>query len=87
MTTIFKYLLDSAETTIELPYGAKPLRVDMQNGKIFLWAEVDTNAHIVKRTFEVFGTGHTLPFAKRTFLNTFFVQDGEYVFHAYERHE
>lgn len=84
--TVYKYVLSlNEEAKIELPIGAIPLKVDVQHGSLCLWAMVDPNAKKEVRTFEVFGTGHNMPDFKRRFINTFFVQSGMYVFHAFER--
>ena len=86
MQTIYKYPLSShRETTVRLPSGAKVLKIDVQNGDLFLWALVDTDAFLETRTIEVYGTGHPIPDGNRVFINTFFVHGGEYVFHAFER--
>lgn len=86
MTSIYKYKLSqNQETQVDLPKGAKPLKVDVQHGSIFLWAIVDTDAEEETRTFEVFGTGHFMKPAERNYINTFFVDGGTYVFHAFER--
>lgn len=86
METIFKYPLSTnSETELELPKLAEILRIDVQNNSIFLWAKVDPDAEKELRVFEVFGTGHTMPDFERKFINTFFVQGGTYVFHAFER--
>lgn len=87
MQTVFKYSLSSHKISeVQLPAGAKVLRIDLQNGSTFIWALVDTDAPTEIRTFEIYGTGHQIPDGNRTFINTFFVHDGEFVFHAFERH-
>ncbi len=84
--TVYKYqLTTNRETQLELPKGADILKVDVQNDTVCLWAMVDPNAKKEARTFEVFGTGHPMPDFNRRFINTFFVQGGTYVFHAFER--
>ncbi len=40
-----------------MPKGAKILHVQSQNMSPHLWAEVDTEARVVKRWFRVYGTG------------------------------
>lgn len=87
MQTVYKYQLSqNRETQVELPKGAEILKVDVQNDTICLWAKVNPDKKKKEaRTFEVFGTGHPMPDFERRFLNTFFVQGGTYVFHAFER--
>ena len=86
MTTIYKYELKTSELTeLEIPAGAKVLHVNLQHGHPMLWAMVDTHAPLETRTFCVYGTGHTIPEkANVSFINTFFVDGGTYVFHAFE---
>jgi hypothetical protein len=84
--TVYKYqLTDNPETQLELPTGAEILKVDIQGNSLFLWAMVNPGAKKETRTVEVFGTGHHMPDLNRRFINTFFAQDGAFVFHAFER--
>lgn len=87
MEVVYKYPLSTrtSQTEVEMPSGAKVLRVDVQRNEIQLWAMVEPEAPKETRVFEVFGTGHKMDTAKRVFINTFFVHDGEFVFHAFER--
>lgn len=86
MTTIWKYpLLTGAATPLELPQGAELLHVDIQGRDLCLWAKVNTDLPTTPRTIEVFGTGHPMPSFERQFINTFLVDGGTYVFHAFER--
>ena len=88
METIYKYPLSTndSETTLSLPTGATVLRIDSQGVSINLWAIVDTDVKKKKkRTFEVFGTGHPMRPLKRRYVNTFFVEDNTFVFHAFEQ--
>ena len=89
MQTIYKYQLEKPGTDYEvsgIPSGAKILRVDRQAHSIFLWALVDTKEFKETRFFEVRATGEEIPQdgRTRTFLNTFLINNGEYVFHAFE---
>ena len=87
MTTIYKYKLNgfATETEIQLPAGSLVLKVDIQDSEPTLWALVDTESEPQKRVFEIFGTGQEIPNGKRVFINTFFVKDGLYVFHVFEK--
>lgn len=78
---IYKY--DYAPT-IEMPEGAKVLRVDDQHGTTRIWAEVDLSHPLQKRYFDIYGTGQELSGLQKTFINTFFVSGKNYVLHAYE---
>jgi hypothetical protein len=58
---IFKYHLDTVDIqSIDMPLGAKILSLQTQNEIPCLWALVDTEAIIVKRTFRILGTGHQM---------------------------
>jgi hypothetical protein len=83
---IFKYPIEVKDKqVVSMPRGAQVLSVQMQNGKLTVWAlcPAATAVH-ESRTFHVFGTGHDLPEAadSRTFVAT--VQDGNYVWHIFE---
>ena len=85
MKVVYKYQLNtSGRTELDLPKNAEPIRVDVQNNGLFLWAIVEPQKQATRRVIEVFGTGHQMPDAYRIYINTFFVKEGEYVFHAFE---
>jgi len=46
---------------IDMPAGAQVLAVQVQYGKICVWAVVDPHAAIVQRTFHVIETGNPIP--------------------------
>jgi len=83
---IYKYQLETEDVqTIEMPHGAEILTIETQNRKPCIWALVDTNAIITTRTFEIFGTGHTVPDnVNRKYVGTYQFQGGELVFHCFE---
>lgn len=89
MKTIYKYQLEVIEKQIvELPLGAQILTVQVQNGEPCIWAEVYNENKLVKRVFEIFGTGHELREGMgvdRKYIGTFQIHDGALVFHLYER--
>ena len=59
--TIWKYELGyTHEQTIRTPIVWRPIHVEMQDGILCLWAEVDSRSDIVERTIAVYGTGHPL---------------------------
>ena len=62
MKVIYKYRLPFMEKAqVEMPEGAKIIRVDGLDGALWLWAVVDTDAHMVVREFELFKTGGEMP--------------------------
>ena len=87
MRTIWKYELGPI-TTIELPVGAKILNVRAQNGKVMLWAEVETDESRGReaRKFVAYGTGHQLPddMSSHKYIGTVVGVVGDMVFHIYE---
>ncbi len=60
MKTIWKYplpyLCDRFE--LKMPFGARCLDVQVQNGCLVLWALVDPEATLVRQSFSCVGTGH-----------------------------
>jgi hypothetical protein len=85
MKTIFKYELGlHATQTIKVPYtGFTPRCVQIQNGVICLWAEVDTEDPIRDLTINILGTGQEAHFdmAKEMYVGT--VQINGFVWHIY----
>lgn len=59
---IWKYQMPVAERfTMSLPRGAEIIRMAGENGMIWLWAQVDTQAPDELRHFEAFKAGGTMP--------------------------
>lgn len=89
MKTIHKFPIDiygSIPVKIMMPKGAKVQYVDDQRISsieeiIAVWAEVDTDATMVARTFDIFGTGHSIP-DSGIYLGT--VKQANLVLHVYE---
>jgi len=79
MKTIYKYSVHA----LDMPIGAKILSVQMQDGRIVLWAEVDPDVATEPCVFEVFGTGQQMTDTNRQYIGT--VQDGPMVWHIYRR--
>ncbi len=63
-----------------MPTGAIIRHVAVQNGIVCVWAEVDPDAPIEVRTFEIFGTGWNN--INGTYIATYFA--GPFVWHLYE---
>ena len=88
MKSIYKYPINihKEDFGVDGPI-TKILTVQMQHGKPYVWAEVDTDAPI--RHFAVFpiGTGWNLGeinnFEKATYLNTIQEFDGDLIWHMY----
>lgn len=61
MKAIYKYPLPVQEKhTIELPKGARIIRVEDVDGLFFLWAIVDTEAEKENRFLEFYKTGQPI---------------------------
>lgn len=82
---IYKYQLFTTYTqTLELPAGAKILKIHTQYEQPCIWAEVDLDTQEKEnRTFITVGTGHTITHPNvLKYISTYF--NGPYVFHVYE---
>jgi hypothetical protein len=87
--TIWKFPLQPASCQIvEIPLPAKILSVQEQRGAFCLWAEVDPDSEKVEVEIGIIATGQELPSPEGSsflrHINTFQLQDGALVFHAYE---
>jgi hypothetical protein len=85
---IFKYELEvTDEQQILLPEHARILSVQVQNGRLCLWALVNDGALTNRRrTFRVVGTGHPVPDNEYlAFLGTVQMHGGALVFHVFEK--
>ena len=83
MKSIWKFPVEvTDEQFVEMPVGAQPLSVQVQDGQACIWALVDTKAKKEERLVQIFGTGH--PVANEgTFIATFQMRGGALVFHAF----
>ena len=82
MKTIWKFPLEfTDEQDIEVPIGWKPLSVQIQVGRLNLWAEVDDEYRTQIQTIRIFGTGHPIDTDGYTFFDT--VQLDGLVWHIY----
>ena len=79
MRTIHKYPI---RATIEMPIGAKIIKVDTQGNEGMFWAEVDTSMPYEQRYFDVIGTGWEVP-TGLTYIGSYLQE--MYVWHIYER--
>jgi hypothetical protein len=62
LKAIYKYRLPFMEVaTVEMPKVSHVIRVDGLDGALWIWAIVDTEAPIEKRTFHLFKTGAEMP--------------------------
>ena len=78
MKKIWKYDVPISERfEIEMPYGAKILSFQMQNGAPRIWALVNPYIQITERQlFHVVGTGHEIDVGGELFIGTVQLRDG-----------
>lgn len=82
MKTIYKYPLQVAdEQQIEMPMDAQLLDIQVQNSKIVLWALVNTDNSMCKRTLIMRGTGHKVGYPG-PYIAT--IQYGALVLHVFD---
>ena len=84
MKRIFKWALTPGSTGLHMPAGAKVLTVQMQGNEPQLWALVDPEQPNERRTFEIHGTGHSVPENPGEYLATFQMDGGSLVWHVFE---
>lgn len=62
MKAIYKYRLPFMEKShIDMPVGAKIVRIDGIDGALWVWAIVDTESPLERRNFELYKTGGEMP--------------------------
>ena len=84
MITIYKYELIVEETfKIRTPRCFRPVHIGEQNGKIYVWAEVNTDYEKEKleRTFHCVGTGSTITGGEH--LGSVVESNAPFVWHFY----
>lgn len=89
MKTIYKYAIHIGDDlAIPMPAGAQLLTVQCQRGLPCVWALVDDTAPIVHRKLAVRGTGHDCAGLEgSSYLGTIRFNDGNLVFHVFDRGE
>ena len=85
MKTVYKYQLKIDDLqSVNLPKGAKPLCVKIQNGDPCLWALVDPNESEVETVnIRTAGTGHPINEDVKDYLGTAIMYGGNLVFHFF----
>jgi ArsR family metal-binding transcriptional regulator len=85
MKKIFKYQLsNSSKQNLSMTAKAEIISVQVQKGKIVMWAIIDTEesfAHL--HTIYVIGTGYEMPNVNLQFLNTIQFEELGLVFHVF----
>lgn len=82
--TVYKYplVLDDRQTVM-MPEGARLLSVQLQGGKICLWAIVDPSSRPQARCIRIAGTGHPIEDGL-AFIGTVQTVGGVLVWHVFE---
>lgn len=70
--------------TVEMPWGARILKVEPQMEGVCLWALCNCEAEKVPRTIVMVGTGREMPIGALQYISTFQMRGGALVFHAFE---
>lgn len=86
---ILKFQLRMIQTqVIHMPYAAKILCVQLQNGVPCIWAMCNMDDGKSDRTIDIFGTGQPITdLFTRTYIDTFQIQMGRtFIWHVFERH-
>lgn len=84
---VWKYQITPGRNEIELPKDAQILAVQTQYGNPCLWVLVNPKAAKETRYFDVFGTGHDIPYdmgTERHYIGTFQLENGHLIFHLFE---
>ena len=84
MKTVYKYELEITDRQdIHLPKGAQFLSAQMQNGKLCVWALVESTREHVHRIFHVLGTGHPMRTDNLVYIGTAQMIGGGLVWHVF----
>lgn len=85
MKSIFKYPLEAIDRQyIEMPEGATILTVQTQHGLLCLWAIVNNQNNLEKRTIIILGTGHDVPREQLEYIGTVQMENGALIWHVFE---
>lgn len=85
-SAVWKWTIpDIGPFTLDMPFGAQVLTVQMQHGAATLWALVEPGASEDKRHFLIVGTGHSFDASGLRYVGTFQVAHGALVWHLWER--
>ena len=81
MKTIYKYEIGFNDGVNLCTYtGIKPLSVNIQDGKVCMWAMIDTNEYPAIIKIHIIGTGQPIPL-NSTYIDT--IMDGQFVWHFF----
>jgi len=85
-TSVWKFPVRvTDEAVIEIPEGAHILSVGVQGDQLCVWAHVDPDARLVRRSILMAGTGHRREdLVWSDFVGTVQMLDGQFVFHVFD---
>lgn len=82
---IWKYEIEIADSqTLQMPAGAKILDAQIQQGRLNLWALVDTNMPTCPRLIAIYGTGYAMPEDPGQYIATIQSNAGLLVWHVFD---
>lgn len=82
---IWKFSLNvTDEQIVPMPKGSEILTVQIQQGRINLWARCSETAPKEDVRICIYGTGHTVPDNPGKYLGTVQHLNGDLVWHVYE---
>jgi anti-sigma-K factor RskA len=82
---IYKYTLFGTDRqSVSMPKGATILDVQYQGSSLQLWALVNPDAEHELRVIDIFGTGHPIDNAPRSYITTVQAYSGSLVLHVFE---
>lgn len=82
MRTVYKFNIPrTGKEPVMMPVGAGILKVGIQNGSVYCWADVGTDLELEPRLFRIYGTGFEIPKNARH-IGTLFEE--LFVWHVYE---
>lgn len=82
---IWKFWLEIPNQPVEMPQGAIVLDAAIVDGKMYVWALVDTGVKKVQRDIRVYNTGRDVPsyMTGRKFIRTLIATSG-IVWHVFD---
>lgn len=85
MKTIWKFSLElTDEQDVVAPEGGKLLSVQEQNGQLYLWALVDSDAEKIPYRISIVGTGHNaIAVESKRYVGTVQTAGGTLVWHVF----
>jgi hypothetical protein len=84
---IWKYPLQTVDIqTLQIPYLARLLCVQMQHGTPCLWVLVDEGVTTIPWHFTTYGTGNPMPDSDPgQYVGTYQLLEGDLVFHVFHK--